>query len=100
MFVVTSAPCVHAANAQEMRTWTDVTGKFRKEAVFLKIEGGTIHLKAANGEIARIRVRPPRPYGSRSFFCFSVPDQWLAAARRLARLTIFASARASRSSTL
>ena len=45
-------------------------------------------------------VRPPRPYASRSFFRFSVPDQRLAAARRLARLTIFASARASRSSTL
>jgi len=54
MFVLTSATCVHAASAQEMRTWTDATGTFRKEAVFLKIEGGTIHLKTANGKIARI----------------------------------------------
>ena len=60
------------------------------------LESGT----ASGREPTADRVRPPRPYASRSLFCFSVPDQRLAAARRLARLPIFASARASRSSTL
>ena len=43
--------------------------------------------------------RPPPPYASRSDFRLGDASQRLAAARRLARFVILASARASRSST-
>jgi len=53
-----------------------------------------------DGETAEKRgERPPPPYASRSDFRFGEPGQRFAAARRLARLVILASARASRSST-
>ena len=44
----------HVAAAQELRMWTDASGKFRKEAAFLKIESNTVHLKMANGKTAQI----------------------------------------------
>ena len=44
----------HVAAAQELRMWTDTSGKFRKEAAFVKMESNTVHLKMANGKTAQI----------------------------------------------
>lgn len=37
--------CLAAAPADEYRTWTDTTGKFKVEAAFVKLENGKVELK-------------------------------------------------------
>jgi hypothetical protein len=54
MVSIACATSAGTANTEEIRTWTDASGKFQKEAALLKIDGGTVHLKTADGKIARI----------------------------------------------
>ena len=42
------------APAEEIRTWSDATGKHRREAVFEKLEDGTVHLRSADGKPFKI----------------------------------------------
>lgn len=40
--------------AEEMRTWTDATGKHKREAIFEKLEDGAVHLRGADGKQVKI----------------------------------------------
>ena len=46
-----------AAAAGEMRTWTDITGKFSREAEFLKLEDGQVHLRLKGGKETKIPLK-------------------------------------------
>lgn len=41
----------------EPRTWTDITGKFSREGVFLKLEDGKVHLRLSSGKETRIPLK-------------------------------------------
>jgi hypothetical protein len=68
MFVVL-APGVERAAAQERaakpgpaaagetRTWTDITGKFSREAEFLKFEDGQVHIRLKGGKETKIPLK-------------------------------------------
>jgi hypothetical protein len=68
MFVVL-APWVEPAAAQEpaakprtaaageTRTWTDITGKFSREAEFLKLEDGQVHIRLKGGKETKIPLK-------------------------------------------
>ncbi len=46
-----------AATAGETRTWTDITGKFSREAEFLKLEDGQVHLRLKGGKETKIPLK-------------------------------------------
>jgi hypothetical protein len=46
-----------AAAAGETRTWTDITGKFSREAEFLKLEDGQVHLRLKGGKETKIPLK-------------------------------------------
>jgi hypothetical protein len=43
--------------AGETRTWTDITGKFSREAEFLKLEEGQVHLRLKGGKETKIPLK-------------------------------------------
>lgn len=45
------------ATAGETRTWTDITGKFSREAEFLKLEDGQVHLRLKGGKETKIPLK-------------------------------------------
>jgi hypothetical protein len=45
------------AAAGETRTWTDITGKFSREAEFLKLEEGQVHLRLKGGKETKIPLK-------------------------------------------
>ena len=46
-----------AATAGETRTWTDITGKFSREAEFLKLEDGQVHIRLKGGKETKIPLK-------------------------------------------
>lgn len=42
------------AVGEEVRTWSDASGKHKREAVFEKLEDGAVHLRASDGKPVRI----------------------------------------------
>ncbi len=40
--------------ANVMRTWVDVTGKFRVKAQFVRVDGNTVHLKRDSGTVIKV----------------------------------------------
>jgi len=68
MFVVLAPGVEHAAAqeraakpgpaaAGETRTWTDITGKFSREAEFLKLEDGQVHIRLKGGKETKIPLK-------------------------------------------
>ena len=55
--VAQEAPPKSAAAAGETRTWTDITGKFSREAEFLKLEEGQVHLRLKGGKETKIPLK-------------------------------------------
>ena len=51
------APKGPAAAAGETRTWTDITGKFSREAAFLKLEDGQVHIRLKGGKETKIPLK-------------------------------------------
>ncbi|MDO5113083.1 MAG: SHD1 domain-containing protein [Planctomycetia bacterium] len=49
--------CVLSLRAEEMRTWTDKSGKFQIEAEFLSRDGSKIRLRLANGKRTSIPIQ-------------------------------------------
>ena len=45
------------AAAGETRTWTDITGKFSREAEFLKLEDGQVHIRLKGGKETKIPLK-------------------------------------------
>lgn len=45
------------AAAGETRAWTDITGKFSREAAFLKLEDGQVHLRLKGGKETKIPLK-------------------------------------------
>jgi hypothetical protein len=45
------------AAAGETRTWTDITGKFSREAEFLKLEDGQVHIRLKGGKKTKIPLK-------------------------------------------
>lgn len=41
-------------NGEEVRTWTDATGKHKREGVFEKLEDGQVHLRGKDGKPVKI----------------------------------------------
>lgn len=46
-----------AAAPGETRTWTDITGKFSRDAEFLKLEDGQVHLRLKGGKTTKIPLK-------------------------------------------
>ena len=46
-----------AGGAGETRTWTDITGKFSREAEFLKLEDGQVHIRLKGGKETKIPLK-------------------------------------------
>ena len=51
------APAAERAGTGEIRTWTDISGKFSREAEFLKLEDGKVHLRLPSGKETRIPLK-------------------------------------------
>ena len=45
------------ARAGEPRTWSDISGKFSREAEFLKLEDGQVHLRISSGKETKIPLK-------------------------------------------
>ena len=54
--VFTLVVCTSVVFAQEMRTWTDSTGKFTIEASLVSVEGNTVELKNKAGKVLILTI--------------------------------------------
>ena len=52
-----SLSCLAALAQGEPRTWSDISGKFSREAVFLKLEEGQVHLRLKSGKETKIPLK-------------------------------------------
>ncbi len=52
--IVVATNFVTSAMAEEFRTWTDATGKFRTKAVFVELNGAQLKLKKEDGRVIEI----------------------------------------------
>jgi hypothetical protein len=48
------AMCPSGVRAEELRTWTDSSGKHKREAAFEKLEGDVVHLRTKEGKQSRV----------------------------------------------
>jgi hypothetical protein len=51
VYVTTTAAC-----ANEFRTWTDTSGKHKREAAFERLEGDIVHLRSKEGRVIQIPI--------------------------------------------
>ena len=49
--------CAQVSEAQEMRTWTDSTGKFKLQASYVSHDGSKVTLRLADGKEMKIEIR-------------------------------------------
>lgn len=54
---MTLSVCANASADEAVRTWADITGKHKREGTFLKLEGGVVLLRLADGTVARIPIK-------------------------------------------